>query len=103
MKRAVVLGRGGAGKSALALRLGKVLNIPVIELDKHFWQAGLTPLPPERWREVQRKLMRAEKWIMDGDLGKYDVLEVRLGAADTVIVLDYSLIRCLWRGRLAFF
>src|SRR5262249_20620445 len=35
---------------------------------------------------------------MDGDLGKYDELGVRLQAADTVLVLDFSLLRCLLRA-----
>jgi hypothetical protein len=37
-------------------------------------------------------------WIMDGDLGSYDVVEVRLRAADTIIFLDFSLVRCAWRA-----
>ncbi len=35
---------------------------------------------------------------MDGDLGQYDVLGPRLVAADTVLVLDFSLVRCIWRA-----
>ncbi len=35
---------------------------------------------------------------MDGDLGPYDVLEVRLQAADTVLFLDFSPLRCAWRA-----
>lgn len=36
--------------------------------------------------------------IMDGDLGQCDVVEVRLRAADTIIVLDFALLRCAWRA-----
>jgi hypothetical protein len=35
---------------------------------------------------------------MDGDLGPSDVVEVRLRAADTIIFLDFSLVRCAWRA-----
>ena len=35
---------------------------------------------------------------MDGDLGPYDVLEIRLRAADTVVFLDFSRVRCAWRS-----
>lgn len=35
---------------------------------------------------------------MDGDLGPYDAVQVRLRRADTVIVLDYSLVRCAWQA-----
>ena len=35
---------------------------------------------------------------MDGDLGPYDAVEVRLRRADTVILLDFSLFRCAWQA-----
>jgi len=98
MQRVVILGRGGAGKSTFARKLGHATGLPVIELDQHFWQPGLIPLQPERWREIQQELANAERWIMDGDLGKYDELGVRLQAADTVLVLDFSLLHCLVRA-----
>lgn len=98
MKRVVVFGRGGAGKSTLAVRLGSLTGLPVIELDKHFWSSDLTPLTPEQWKALQSKLISSERWILDGDLGPYDAPEVRLEAADTVIVLDFALWRCAWRA-----
>jgi hypothetical protein len=97
MDRVVVLGRGGAGKSTLAARLGVALDIPVVELDRHFWAPDLTPTPKDRWPEVQRRLIGGRRWILDGDLGPYDVLDVRLRAADTVVVLDLAVWRCAWR------
>lgn len=98
MKRAVILGRGGAGKSTLARRLGELTKLPVIELDKLFWQPGLVPTSRDQWIAAQQKLIREERWIMDGDLGLYDAVEVRFQAADTIIFLDFSLIRCAWRA-----
>ena len=49
----------------------------------------------EQFREVQRALVRRERWIIDGDYGA--TLEVRLAAADTVIVLDLPRMVCAWR------
>lgn len=53
----MILGRGGAGKSALARKLGEVTGLPVVELDALFWQPG-------RWiwayrRRSLPKVMRA--------------------------------------------
>jgi hypothetical protein len=98
VRRVVVLGRGGAGKSTLARRLGGITGLPVVELDKHFWPADLTPLTHEQWAARQRELVARPEWIMDGDLGPYDVLDVRLATADTVLLLDFSLWRCAWRA-----
>jgi adenylate kinase family enzyme len=97
MKRVVILGRGAYGKSTLALRLGGITGLPVIELDKLFWRRGLVT-PRDDWIAVQQKLVTEEKWILDGDLGPYDAIEVRLRAADTIIFLDFSLLRCAWRA-----
>ena len=98
MQRIVVLGRGGAGKSTVARQLGGRTGIPVIELDKHFWDEGLRPTSPEVWRDVQTELAARDRWIMDGDLGPYDEVEIRLASADTVLLLDFPLVVCAWRS-----
>jgi len=98
VQRVVVLGRGGAGKSTAAERLGVLTGLPVVELDRHFWNSDLTPMPAREWIQVQEGLAARPRWIMDGDLGQYDVLSPRLVAADTVLVLDFSLVRCIWRA-----
>ena len=103
MKRVVILGRGASGKSTLARRLGEITGLPVIELDKLFWGPGLVATPRDQWVALQEKLVAEAEWIeqgwiMDGDLGPYDSVEVRLRAADTIILLDFSLIRCAWRA-----
>jgi adenylate kinase family enzyme len=98
MKRVVILGRGASGKSTLAKRLGDVTGLPVIEVDKIFWRPGLIATPREQWVVMQEKLAAEDRWIMEGDLGPYDAVEVRLRAADTIIFLDFSLLRCAWRA-----
>lgn len=94
----VILGRGASGKSTLAVRLGEITGLPVVELDKMFWRPGLVATPRDQWVVVQQRLVAEEKWIMDGDLGRYDVVEIRLRAADTILFLDFSLARCAWRA-----
>jgi adenylate kinase family enzyme len=98
VKRVVILGRGGSGKSTLATRLGEITGLPVIELDRVFWQPGLEAMPHAEWVKTQQRLVERENWIMDGDLGHYDAVEARLPAADTIILLDFSLVRCAWRA-----
>ena len=98
MKRVVIIGRGASGKSTLARHLGDITGLQVIEVDKIFWLAGLVATPREHWVAMQEKLVAGDRWIMDGDLGPYDAIEVRLRAADTIIFLDFSLVRCAWRA-----
>jgi hypothetical protein len=98
MKRVVILGRGASGKSTLARRLGEITGLPVLELDRYFWQPGLLATPRKEWASAQQLLAANEAWIMDGDLGPRDVVEPRLRAADTVIFLDFSFSRCAWRA-----
>lgn len=98
MKRVLILGRGASGKTTLAARLGEITGLPVIELDNLFWKPGLLPTPREQWVELQQRLVDEDRWIIDGDLGPYDAVEARLRAADTIVLLDFSLVRCAWRA-----
>ena len=47
--------------------------------------------------KTQQRLVEQQNWIIDGDVGDYDAVEVRLPAADTIILLDFALLRCAWR------
>jgi adenylate kinase family enzyme len=98
MKRVVIIGPGASGKSTLARQIGEIAGLPVIELDKLFWQPGLVQMPRDRWVELQQRLAGESAWIMDGDLGPYDAIEVRLREADTIIFLDFSIARCIARA-----
>jgi adenylate kinase family enzyme len=99
LERVVILGRGGAGKSVLARELGAATGLPVVELDQEFWTPDLRPLPAPDWARRQAVLAAGPRWIMDGDLGPYDVVEPRLRRAGTVVVLDLPLWLCAWRAR----
>jgi adenylate kinase family enzyme len=98
VRQVIFVGPGAAGKSTLAVRLGKITGLPVIELDKLFWRPGLAATPRDQWAAVQRELVGQQSWIMDGDFGPHDIIDVRLQAADTVVFLDFSPLRCAWRA-----
>jgi adenylate kinase family enzyme len=95
VKRVLVIGSSGAGKSTFAIKLGKNLNLPVIHLDKEFWQPGWIETPRESWRIKVSELVARDEWIIDGT---YDSsLDLRLPRADTVFFLDYPRYLCIWR------
>lgn len=98
MTRVVVLGPGGAGKSTFARALSAQTGVPSTDLDALFWSSDLEPLPADQWVRVQQHLCSAPEWILDGDLGPYDVVGERLEHADTVVLLDPPTWRCCWRA-----
>ena len=87
MRRVLVIGSGGAGKSRFAVALGRRLGLPVIHLDAHFWHAGWVETPAAEWRERRwRSWSAGEAWVMDGNYG--GTMAQRLATCDTVIFLD---------------
>ena len=95
MKRVLVIGSGGAGKSTLANRLSRILKIEVTHLDALYWQPGWVETPKAEWRETVEQLIAGDSWILDGNYS--GTLDIRIPAADTVIFLDLSPWVCLWR------
>lgn len=95
MKRILVIGSGGSGKSTFARRLGDRLALQVIHLDSHYWRPGWVEPPKEVWLDQVRHLLARESWVMDGNYS--GTLETRLEACDTVIFLDFPRLTCVWR------
>ena len=95
MKRVLVIGPGGAGKSTFANRLGKLLGIEVKHLDRFYWRAGWTKPPNDDWLKTVTELTVGDAWIMDGNFG--GTLDLRLRSCDTIIFLDMPRLLCLWR------
>lgn len=95
MRRVAIIGSGGAGKSTLARRLGEVLGLPVIHLDREYWQPGWAEPPKAEWQQKVEELVKREEWIIDGNFG--GTMEIRLAAADTVVFLDFPNTICLLR------
>lgn len=101
MRRIAIVGCGGAGKSTLARQLGTILHLPVIHLDKEFWQPGWKTLPKEEEREVLEKATKQDEWIIDGNYK--GTMSSRFDAADTIIFLDFPTLLCLYRVIKRFF
>jgi len=95
MKRALVIGSGGAGKSTFSRRLGERLGLEVIHLDVAHWRPGWVEPPKEEWRRTVEDLCARESWVMDGNYS--GTLESRLAACDTVVFLDLPRVVCAWR------
>jgi adenylate kinase family enzyme len=95
MRRVLVIGSGGAGKSTLSAQLSKRLGLPLIGLDILYWKPGWVPTPADEWSERVRVFSSQDAWVMDGNYG--GTLDARLARCDTVIFLDLPRLVCLWR------
>mgnify|MGYP002149391403 FL=1 len=83
MKKILVIGSGGAGKSTFATRLGELLRINVVHLDRLHWKPGWVEPSKAEWAETVNELISREAWVMDGNYS--GTLEQRLAACDTVV------------------
>ena len=94
MKKILVLGCGGAGKSNFSIELGRTLDVPVHHLDLYYWKPGWKPRERNEFTSTLAELMKDERWILDGNyMGTFDI---RAACADTIIFLNMSTTTCLW-------
>ena len=93
MKRIIVIGCPGSGKSTFSRALRERTGIPLFYLDMMFWNEDKTTVEKSVFLEQLKSAMRGDKWIIDGNYAS--TMEIRLQACDTVIFLDYPLEVCL--------
>jgi adenylate kinase family enzyme len=86
MKRIVVLGVPGAGKSTFARKLGARLDLPVHHLDRYFWRPDWISISDEEFDELLEDLLSGDEWIIDGNYRR--TIPMRLARADVAVVLD---------------
>lgn len=92
-KRIMVIGSPGSGKSTFSRKLAEIVGIPLIHLDKEFWNNGWIETPREEWVKKQICLIAGYEWIVDGNYG--GTMDIRLEKADTVICFKLSRTVCL--------
>ena len=93
MERIMIIGCGGSGKSTLARKLGEKTGLPVVHLDKLFWNPGWVSVSQEEFDRRHDAALAGDRWIIDGNFNR--TLPRRLERCDTVIYLDYSRMACL--------
>ena len=95
MKRIMVIGCCGAGKSTLSFQIHAITAIPLYHLDKIFWKKGWQECEREEWISKNQALIKKDCWIIDGNYGS--TMDMRLERADTVVYVDRPTITCLSR------
>ena len=95
VNRIIVIGSAGSGKSTLSQKLGKVLSLPVVHLDRHYWRPNWLATPNEEWDEFLVEAASRDQWIMDGNYTR--TLSIRLQAANAVVFMDMPRLLCIYR------
>lgn len=92
MRKVIVIGCPGAGKSTFARKLHDKTGIPLHYLDRIWHCPDRTNITCEAFDIRLADILKTEKWIIDGNYGR--TLEMRLKVCDTVFLLDYPLEVC---------
>ena len=106
MRRVLVIGCPGAGKSTLTRALAETLGLPAVYLDRLWWKSGWINRTRAEFDARLDAALAGDAWVMDGNYLR--TLPRRLERCDAVLFLDYPRRLCLfralrrilrWRGR----
>ena len=93
MKKVIVIGCPGAGKSTFARKLRDKTGLPLYYLDMLWHKPDRTNVTREQFDTALSNIMENDEWIIDGNYIR--TLEMRIRACDTVFFLDFPVDVCL--------
>lgn len=93
MKKVIVIGCPGAGKSTFAKWLQEKTGLPLYHLDMIWHKPDKTNISREEFDKALQRILTEDRWIIDGNYGR--TLELRIKACDTVFLLDLPVETCL--------
>ena len=93
MKRILVIGCPGAGKTYFSKALAKKLSLPIVHMDNLYWREDKTSISTDELKAKLQPYLEKEEWIIDGNYHK--ALEMRLPYATDVFVLDLPRTECI--------
>lgn len=93
MKKVIVIGCCGSGKSTFARHLHACIRIPLFHLDQLNWNADKTTVEKTVFLKRVKEVIEKDTWIIDGNYGSS--MEMRMQACDTVFFLDYPVDICI--------
>ena len=93
MKRIIVIGSPGAGKSTFARKLKENTGLPLYYLDMIFHRPDKTTVTREEFDQKLQAILQTDNWIIDGNYQR--TLSLRFEACTDVFFLDFPLDLCL--------
>ena len=93
MKRVIVIGCPGSGKTTFAEKLRDKSNLPLFYLDAIWHKPDRTHISREEYDKRLAEILALDAWIIDGNYSR--TIESRIAACDTVFLFDLPSEVCL--------
>ena len=93
MKKVLIIGCPGAGKSTFGKRLADKTGLPLYHLDMIWHKPDKTNISTDEFDSRLTEITLRDEWIIDGNYKR--TLEMRLKECDTVFLLDIPIQICL--------
>ena len=95
MKKIMVFGKPGSGKSALSKSLAAATGIKLHQLDSIVYKSNGEMVERKTYDRQHEDILSSNSWIIDG-FGPVDSFNLRLEAADTLIYIDLPYVISYW-------
>ncbi len=93
MKKAIIIGCPGSGKTTFAIKLKEITGLPLYHLDAIWHKPDKTHIPREEFDERITDIFAQPEWIIDGNYKR--TIEMRMKECDTVFLFDLTTEICL--------
>jgi len=93
MKKVIIIGCPGSGKTTFAEKLQRVTNLPLYYLDAIWHKPDRTHISREEYDKKLSEIFQTEEWIIDGNYSR--TIEERIQNSDTIFLFDLPTEVCL--------
>jgi adenylate kinase family enzyme len=97
MRRVIVVGPAGSGKTTLAHALGSACDLPHTELDALWWNPGWTEVGREEFRRRLAPVVARDRWVVCGNFFSVGSRDLAWPRADTIVWIDLAKWRTIGR------
>ena len=93
MKKVIVIGCPGSGKTTFSKKLAENTGITLYHLDAIWHKPDRTHISRDEFDAISKEILSQDSWIIDGNYSR--TVETRLKCCDTVFLFDLPVEVCL--------